>query len=116
MARIQQGYSLESFRNTDLETEKQSQRALIADQVPRITIVSIPDDYVHYNTDMPRTLSVRECARLQTFPDHFRIYGSRTTGGVRRKNDCPQYTQVGNAVPPRLAKAMAKQIRFLLNE
>ncbi len=116
MGELQKGRTLESFKDTDLETDKQSQRVLFEDQVPRITVVSIPDDYVHYNKKMPRTFSVRECARLQSFPDHFRIHGKRTTGGDRRKIDCPQYTQVGNAVPPRLAKAMADQIRYLIDE
>jgi DNA (cytosine-5)-methyltransferase 1 len=58
----------------------------------------------HLHPSIPRTLSVRECARLQTFPDSFQFYGS-----IAR-----QFTQVGNAVPPflgyHLAKAMAKQI------
>ena len=47
----------------------------------------------HLHPEIPRTLSVRECARLQSFPDVFEFYGS--TGR--------QFTQVGNAVPPVLA-------------
>ena len=57
----------------------------------------------HLHPSVPRTMSVRECARLQTFPDSFTFYGSLAR----------QFTQVGNAVPPvlawRLAKAMADQ-------
>ena len=105
-----QGETVDSLKGTDFETGKLSQRPLSADKFPKITVVSIPDDYVHYDIDMPRTFSVRECARLQTFPDHFHFYGKRTTGGDRRRIDVPQYTQVANAVPPRLAKAIAEHI------
>ena len=75
-----------------------------------MTVVSIPDDYIHYNDALPRTLSVRECARLQTFPDNFRFFGKRTTGGIRRRVEVPQYTQVGNAIPPRMARVLADSI------
>ena len=61
------GKGLSDFQGSALETSKHSQRALKENEVPNITIVSIPDDYVHYNPTLPRTLSVRECARLQTF-------------------------------------------------
>ena len=114
MGRMQEGADLSSFKGTSLQTEKLSQRELDPDKCPRITVVSIPDDYVHYNRDLPRTLSVRECARLQTFPDHFRFHGKRTTGGQLRKFDVPQYTQVGNAIPPRLASSLANQILTLM--
>jgi len=98
------------FRGTELETAKISQRPLSRNETPRITIVSIPDDYVHYNERLPRTLSVRECARFQTFPDHFHFLGKRTSGGIRRREEVPQYTQVGNAIPPRLAKCIGNQL------
>ena len=105
-----QGETVDTLKGTDFETSKLSQRPLSADKFPKITVVSIPDDYVHYDIKMPRTFSVRECARLQTFPDHFHFYGKRTTGGDRRRVDVPQYTQVANAVPPRLAKEIAQHI------
>ena len=47
-----------------------------------------------------RAVSVREAARLQTFPDSFRFYGPKDS----------QYQQVGNAVPPMLAQAIAEKI------
>ena len=114
MGKMQDGATRESFIDTELETNKLSQRVLNPDICPRITVVSIPDDFVHYNRQLPRTLSVRECARLQTFPDHFRFYGSRTTGGKRRKEAVPQYTQVGNAIPPKIAEDIARKIKSII--
>ena len=116
MAAIQNGATRESLMGTDLQSLKLSQRHIHANRFPNITVVSIPDDYIHYNTNLPRTLSVRECARLQTFPDHFRFLGSRTTGAERRRIDVPQYTQVGNAIPPRLANCLAEKIIHYLDE
>lgn len=62
------------------------------------TVTSHPDDMIHYCE--PRILTVRECARLQSFPDWFVFKGKYTTGGVLRKEEVPRYTQVGNAIPP----------------
>jgi DNA (cytosine-5)-methyltransferase 1 len=72
------------------------------------TVMTIPDDYIHYNT--PRALTVREMARLQSFDDSFVFQGKRSTGGNNRKTEVPQYTLVGNAVPPLLARAIATEI------
>ncbi|MCK5679610.1 DNA cytosine methyltransferase [bacterium] len=54
----------------------------------------------HLHPEIPRTLSVRECARLQTFPDDYIFVGSTAR----------QFTQVGNAVPPVLAAQLAISI------
>jgi DNA (cytosine-5)-methyltransferase 1 len=48
----------------------------------------------------PRILTVRECARIQSFPDWYEIKEKYTTGGVYRKHEVPRYTQIGNAIPP----------------
>ena len=68
------------------------------------TITSLPDDLLHYSE--PRTLTVRENARLQSFPDWFEFKGKYTTGGDRRRNEVPRFTQVANAVPPLLAEQL----------
>ena len=78
------------------------------------TITTLPDDLLHYSE--PRILTVRECARLQSFPDWFRFQGNYTTGGKRRTHECPRYTQVGNAVPPLLAEALGRMLRKLALE
>lgn len=75
---------------------------------PAPTLTTLPDDILHYSD--PRILTVRECARLQSFPDWFTFHGKYTTGGDRRKVECPRYTQVGNAVPPLLAVAIGAGI------
>ena len=88
---------------------------------PNITATSLPDDYVHYS--QPRTLTVREWARLQMFPDWYQFKGKRTTGGIRRAGnpqkgifdrEVPKYTQIGNAVPVELAKRLGEKIIKLL--
>ncbi|QNP47047.1 DNA cytosine methyltransferase [Sphingomonas sediminicola] len=86
-----------------------------------MTATSLPDDYVHYA--QPRSLTVREWARLQTFPDWYRFEGKRTTGGLRRAGnpregnfdrEVPKYTQIGNAVPVRLAERVGEHFRRIL--
>ncbi len=81
---------------------------------PAPTITTLPDDVLHYSE--PRILTVRESARLQSFPDWFQFRGKFTTGGKRRTKECPRYTQVGNAVPPLLGRAIGLAIDALLHE
>lgn len=93
--------------NKILNTNKRNYNVLDAtSQSP--TIMTIGDDYCHYGDD--RSLTVREMARLQSFDDNFVFQGKRTTGGDRRKLETPQFTQVGNAVPPLMAHAIALEI------
>lgn len=87
---------------------KKNIRVKLSGEKPSRTVVTLPDDYISPFED--RSFSVREMARLQSFDDSFEFLGKRTTGGARRKFETPQYTQVGNAVPPLLAKAVAKTI------
>ena len=89
---------------------------------PSLTATSLPDDYVHYGE--PRAPTVREWARLQTFPDWYVFKGPRTTGGRRRAGDpsvgdwdreVPKFTQIGNAVPVLLGKRMGQHLCSILN-
>lgn len=72
------------------------------------TVVTMPDDFIHYAAH--RAMTVREMARLQSFDDSFVFQGKRQTGGTKRKTEIPQYTLVGNAVPPLMARAIANTI------
>jgi DNA (cytosine-5)-methyltransferase 1 len=62
------------------------------------TITTLPDDYIHYSE--PRILTVREYARIQSFPDWYEFKGKYTTGGKLRTKEVPRYSQIGNAIPP----------------
>lgn len=93
--------------NPLLETKKRNYTVLEPD-TQSMTITTMPDDYVHYVSN--RSLTVREMARIQSFDDSFVFQGKRTTGGDRRKLETPQFTQVGNAVPPLMARAIASEI------
>ncbi len=107
------------------QTKKFAQRVLPkkwGNKGPTITACSLPDDFVHYS--QPRSLTVREMARLQTFPDWYRFAGKRTTGGIRRagnpresiyEREVPKYTQIGNAVPVKLAYEIGKHLSKILS-
>ena len=95
------------LKKLGLSTNKRNYNVLKPDEQSS-TIMTIADDYIHYNS--PRSLTVREMARLQSFDDSFVFQGKRSTGGNNRKTEVPQYTLVGNAVPPLLARAVASEI------
>jgi DNA (cytosine-5)-methyltransferase 1 len=108
------------------KTKKFAQRLLPAhwgEAGPTITATSLSDDYVHFS--QPRTLTVREWARLQMFPDWYEFSGKRTTGGIRRAGnprlgifdrEVPKYTQIGNAVPVGLARAVGNHLAGILRQ
>lgn len=85
----------------------------LAFDMPSFTITTAPDDLLHY--EEPRIHTVREFARLQSFPDWFEFRGKYTSGGRQRRRDCPRYTQVGNAVPPLFAMAMGEALALCVS-
>jgi len=109
----------------EAKTRKFSQRVLRrrwGNLAPNITATSMPDDYVHF--EQARTLTVREWARLQLFPDWYEFAGKRTTGGIRRagnpregnfEREVPKYTQIGNAVPVGLAEEVGRHFHNILS-
>lgn len=106
------------------QTKKFAQRVLPkrwGNSSPSITVCSLPDDFVHF--EQARSLTVREWARMQTFPDWYQFAGNRTTGGIRRAGnprenifdrEVPKYTQIGNAVPVLLGVALGKHIQKII--
>ncbi len=102
------GVTLSAENRKKYSTKKQCLTPLHPKKLAR-TVTTLPDDMIHYSE--PRILTVRENARLQTFPDWFSFRGKYTTGGHRRKSECPRYSQVGNAVPPLLAEALGETLR-----
>ncbi|MGV3027436.1 DNA cytosine methyltransferase [Streptococcus hyovaginalis] len=93
---------------------KKSIRARLNPESVSPTMVTLPDDFIHPYFN--RVLTVREMARMQSFDDSFEFLGKRTTGGNKRSQETPQFTQVGNAVPPLLAKAIAEQVAIAINQ
>ncbi len=110
----------------NLKTKKFAQRMLPAqwsESGPNITITSMPDDYIHFL--QPRAPTLRECARIQTFPDWYQFSGKRTTGGKRRagvptdnnfNRELPKFTQIGNAVPVMLARKIGEHFKYLIEK
>lgn len=97
----------EELRIEGLESQKRNYVVLNPEgQSP--TVCTMPDDFIHYSAYRPTT--VREMARLQSFDDSFVLQGKRQTGGNNRQKEIPQYTLVGNAVPPLMARAIANEI------
>lgn len=78
-------------------------RKMEADLPARTLMAHLGKDsysHIHYDSDQARTISVREAARLQSFPDGFRFTGTMN----------PAFRQIGNAVPPLMARALATTI------
>lgn len=113
LSTCRKGVNLSGEDRLRLGINKTSITPLAADK-PSHTLTTLPDDLLHYAE--PRIHTVREYARLQSFPDQFVFRGKFTTGGNRRVKECPRYTQVGNAVPPLLAEAIGESLLIILDE
>ncbi|MFC0227947.1 DNA cytosine methyltransferase [Serratia aquatilis] len=107
------GRCLSKAERESLGSKKHSLTVLSA-TTPSPTVTTLPDDILHYSE--ARILTARENARLQSFPDWFHFTGKYTTGGKQRTQDCPRYTQIGNAVPPLLSEAIGKIVLSRLND
>ncbi|MBX3316395.1 MAG: DNA cytosine methyltransferase [Phycisphaeraceae bacterium] len=105
LATCRKGVSLSDTDRKRLGLKKHCIVPLHPDK-PSHTLTTLPDDFLHYSE--PRILTVREYARLQSFPDWYDFKGKYTTGGNRRLRECPRYTQAGNAVPPLLAEFLGR--------
>jgi len=91
---------------------KKSSTKILDANKPTPTITTLPDDYIHYCE--PRILTVREYARIQSFPDNYEFKGKYTTGGKRRTVEVPRYSQIGNAIPPLFGEQAGLALKSLL--
>lgn len=86
----------------------------LSGKLPTPTITTLPDDYIHYCE--PRIFTVREYARIQSFDDWYEIKGKYTTGGKRRVQEVPRYSQIGNAIPPLFGEQAGLVLNLIINE
>lgn len=80
---------------------------------PCSTLTTAPEELIHYKH--PRVVTLREMARLQSFPDDFVFYGRYTLNGPARGVDVPRNAQIGNAIPPLVGKALGNALEQISN-
>jgi DNA (cytosine-5)-methyltransferase 1 len=93
---------------------KKDKKVLLNRSTAVSTITTHPDEYIHYAH--PRNITVREMARLQSFPDRFTFHGRYTINGPRRRFDVARCSQVGNAVPPLMGEGLGRAIIDVLQQ
>ena len=80
---------------------------------PAPAVPERPEDLLHYS--QARTLCVREAARLQGFPDHFRFCGPHNASGSKRNSVMPRFAQAARSMPPLLAEQFGEAMAALLH-
>lgn len=111
--------------HTDITSDasySQNHRIIDGCKVSPTITASFYSSFIH--PSQPRNLTVREAARIQTFPDSFRFYGKKTTlskkllakKGIYEQLHLDQFNQVGNAVPPMMARHLAEICMHFLSK
>lgn len=85
-----------------------NKRFVLDTQKPCSTLTTAPEELIHYKH--PRVVTLREMARLQSFPDDYRFFGRYTLNGPARGVDVPRNAQIGNAIPPLAGRALGKAL------
>lgn len=111
-ARIKNSDIPESMR-TQKNIEDFLDRFKVVDKLPHTMIAHIAKDghhFIHPSLDQLRSISVREAARIQSFPDDFYFEGVK-----ENQNRTAAFKQIGNAVPPLMAETIARRINSIVN-
>lgn len=90
-----------------------NKRFILDTKSPCSTLTTAPEEIIHYKT--PRVATLREMARIQSFPDQFNFYGRYTLNGPSRGIDVPRNAQIGNAIPPLMGMGIGSIVKKLLN-
>jgi DNA (cytosine-5)-methyltransferase 1 len=93
---------------------KSRKKFLLDPDAPASTLTSHPDEFIHHRE--PRIITLRECARIQSFPDAFLFRGRYTLNGDRRGLDVSRCAQIGNAIPPLMTRVLGLATRDLMHE
>ena len=91
-----------------------NKRFVIDVNEPCSTVTTAPEELIHFKH--PRVLTLREMARLQSFPDDFIFKGRYTLNGPCRGLDVPRNAQIGNAIPPLLGRALGLALQSIKEE
>lgn len=108
--RVSFNFTSEEFKQANWNSKKQIINVLKENR-PSPTLTTCPFDYIHYKE--PRILTVREYARIQSFPDWFEFKGVYALSGSDSFKT-PRYSQIGNAVPPLMAESIIKTLKTYL--
>lgn len=89
-----------------------NKRFVLDTTLPCSTLTTAPEELIHYKH--PRVVTLREMARLQSFPDNFVFCGRYTLNGPARGVDVPRNAQIGNAVPPLVGRALGTSLERIM--
>ena len=85
-----------------------NKRFILDTTKPCSTLTTAPEEIIHFLH--PRVVTLREMARIQSFPDNYRFFGRYTLNGPARGIDVPRNAQIGNAIPPLVGRAFGKAL------
>ena len=89
-----------------------NKRFVLDTTLPCSTLTTAPEELIHYKH--PRVVTLREMARLQSFPDDFSFCGRYTLNGPARGVDVPRNAQIGNAIPPLVGRALGIALQRIM--
>lgn len=88
-----------------------NKRFVLDTKRPCSTLTTAPEEIIHFKH--PRVATLREMARIQSFPDNYQFCGRYTLNGPARGVDVPRNAQIGNAIPPLVGRALGKALQCI---